>query len=74
MRKTESHIQRNLKKAISSFFCRNLAGRKGVAQYTQSAEGENLQPRMFCLERLSFRIGDIKQLLRQAETKRTQQY
>ena len=35
-------------------------------------KGKNLQPRSCCLERLSFRIeGDIKQLLRQAETGRT---
>ena len=60
-KKTTSYIQENSHMTISQLFSRNFAGQKGVAQYIQSDERKNLQPRITYASRLSFRFeGNIK--------------
>jgi len=50
---------------LSAEFSRNLAGQERVAKYIHSAESKkNFQPRILCLERLSFKIeGEVKSFL-----------
>lgn len=43
------------------FFGRNFVGWKRVARYIQNAKGEDYQPMIFCLVKLSIKIeGEIK--------------
>ena len=57
------------RRLLAHFSAETLQVRREWHNTLRVLKGKNLQPRMFCPERLSFRIkGDIKQLLRQAET------
>ena len=53
---------------LIKFFSRNFAGQKGVPK------AKNLQPRILCLTRLSFRIQGEKKFSRQAKTGQVHHY
>ena len=55
-RKAACFIQGNSHKTISWLFSRNFAGQMRVAQYIQSNERKNVQPRIFYSARLLFRF------------------
>lgn len=59
----------------SRFFRSNVTVQRGVAQYIQSIERKNLQPRIFHLARLSLRIGDRSKVFpRKAKAEKVDQY
>ena len=69
-REKQRHIEENSYKSIHRFFCRNLQVRRECPDIFKVLKRQNLQPRIICPAKLSFRIeGGIKSFSDKKELK-----